>query len=177
MAVAWFLVPMVRSPAQPILDEDGVQIGTDNTVRRYCQMDDYTSQLAAVGGRWNETEVLGNKALVKVVAPQGAIDQLNQVAGFVKLPQRDPDTTLGDLSPAVRQGIRNNLEELGYPVQEIIDTLGSDLLNVTLRQVFKFAARRRLKPRYDSGTDTIVLDGAIVVPKDPDLVDTELVDT
>lgn len=165
MAVAWYIVPMARRvPVERTDEESGLPLPPDPQVRRYCQMDDFTADLAAVGGRWAAVEVLGQRAIVRVVAPQAALNQLANVAGFRRLPQRALDLTIGDLSLATRQAIRAELEAMGYGVGEIIQDLGAALMNVTLRQVLRFAARRRRKVRYDAEVDAIVDDGAIVMP-------------
>lgn len=164
MPVGWYIVPMVRRIEPGRVDDEGQPIAADDRIRRYCQMDDFDADLSAVNGRWVYAEVLGQKAIVRVVAPAAALAQLNAVPGFVRIPAHAMDTTLGDLSNAQRTAIRNHLEAMGYTTGSIIQSLGSNLANVTLRQVLRFAARRRRKVRYDAGTDTIIDDGTIVTP-------------
>lgn len=148
MAVAWFICPYKRrNPGQ-------------TPAQRYCAMDDFTTQIAADGGSWAETEVLGDVALVKVRANAATLTTINAASGFMRIPNHfDLSDTLGDLTAAQRTAILNKLLAMGYTQAEIDAALPADWTSVTLGQVLRFAARRRKKPRYDAGTDSIVLDG------------------
>jgi len=145
MAVAWFFAPYKRR-----------DFGTLRT--RYCSMDDFTVQIKADGGNWSESECLGNHAIVKVRANQATLDTINATPGMLRIPLALLDDQLSSLSAVQRTAIRTRLEALGYTLAEIQAAI-PDLANATLRDVLRFALTRRLKPRYDSGTDSIVLDG------------------
>lgn len=123
-------------------------------------MDDFTDQIQADGGTWSETEVLGNHALVKVRANAGTLTTINAATGFIRIPNHvDLNDTLGDLTGAQRTAIRDKALALGYTQAEIDEALPANWQAVTLRQVLRFFARRRLKPRYEVTTDEILLDG------------------
>ena len=159
MPVAWFFAPYKRLP--------------DPEPTRYCAMDDFTRQILAdpeyAGGEpWRECECLGDQAIVKVRASSTLLQTINAAPGFQRIPARftDLSQTLGDLTNTERTQLNNKLLSLGYTQQEINAALGSSLngwRSITLRQVFRFALTRRLKPRYDQATDTIMLDGPVQV--------------
>ena len=60
MAYGWFVVPYTRRNPGQVPPE------------RYCSMDDFTALIRAAGGDWDETEILGDAALVKAPARDGA---------------------------------------------------------------------------------------------------------
>ena len=125
-------------------------------------MDDFTSAILLDGGNWSETEIQGNHAIVKVRASNTTLTDINAANGFVRIPNHtDLSATLGDLTTGQKNALKNFLNSIGYTNQEINDALPTDWTSVTLRQVLQFAATRRHKPRYDTNTDTIVLDGAV----------------
>jgi len=150
MALAWFICPYKRrNPGE-------------TPPERYCSMDDFTSVIVADGGGWAETEILGDAALVKVRAASATLTTINQTPGFLRIPKHTSlSDTLGDLTAGERNAILNELLSLGYPQSEIDAALPANWQTVTLGQVLRFAARRRLRPRYDQGTDTIVVDGPV----------------
>lgn len=162
MAIGWYVVPYKR------------RTGEDRPTR-YCSMDDHTATIHAAGGAWAETEVLGNRAIVKVRATPAILTQLNGVAGFIRLPKDILDDSLASLSTGAKTAIRNELQSAGYTLGEIQARFGSDLGQYTLRDVLRFFASRRLKPRYDVGTDAIILDGAVQPCRDIESVDGEVV--
>jgi hypothetical protein len=123
-------------------------------------MDDHTAAIRADGGAWAETEILGNMAIVKVRATAATLTTIADATGFTRLPLSVLDNSLASLSTTQRTAIRNKLNDMGYSVAEIQARFGSDLSIYTLGDVLRFAASRRLKPRYDAATDTIILDGA-----------------
>lgn len=148
MAIAWYICPYNRRNPGGIPPQ------------RYCAMDDFTAQIQADGGAWAETEILGSAAIVKVRAAAGTLITIAQAPGFLRIPNHtNLDDTLGDLTTGQRNAILNELQTLGYTQQEINATLPANWQSVTLRQVLRFAATRRLRPRYDAGTDSIVCDG------------------
>lgn len=157
MALTWFICPYKPRPSKPRF--------------RYCAMDDFTPQIRADGGDWHETEVLGNRAVVKVRALLVTLTTIAATPGFQRMPKDHLDDSLSDLSPLARQEILDQLEAMGYSLAEIQAALGNDLGTKTLREVLRFAATRRLKPRYDAGTATIVLDGPIQACRSVESVD------
>jgi len=162
MAVAWFIIPYKRDP--------------NVLATRYPAIDDHTAEIESYGGRWSETEVLGNFCIVKVRAPVAVLNALAAIDGYRRLPKDRLDDPLSDLSVQVLKQIRNELEDMGYPLAEIKDRFGNDLSIYTLRDILKFATRRRLKPRYNASTDEIILDGPVQPVKPLELVDTEIED-
>lgn len=144
MAVGWYIVNYERKVDQPL-------------PTRYCAIDDYTAEIQGYGGWWTETEILGNRAIVKVRARPAVLTALNSI--FKRLPKNRLDDSLADLPPGVKQALKDELLDMGYTVAEILEHLPSDLGDYTLRDVLRFAARRRLKPRYNPETDTIICDG------------------
>lgn len=161
MPIGWFIAPYKRR--------------TDATrPTRYCAMDDFTAQITSDGGAWTESEVLGDCAVVKVDASATTLQTIAGTSGFQRIPLQRLDDPLSSLTNAQRNAIRNRVIAMGYTQAEINAAL-PNLANVTLGQVLRFIATRRLKPRYDSATDTIVLDGEIQTPRSIDSVDAEVV--
>ncbi len=148
MAIAWFICPYKR---------ETFNVGP--FVGRYCAMMDFSPQIKADGGAWSESEVLGNHAIVKVRASAETLDLINAAQGFIRLPKTLLTESLSSLTNAQKTAIVDKLKALGYTITEIRDNLGNNIGNKTLGDVLRFAARRRLKPRYDKDTDTILLDG------------------
>lgn len=159
MAVGWYIVPYKRD--------------TRWRAARYPEIDDYTDQIQAAGGRWAETEVLGNRCLVKVRAPTAVLDALDGV--YKRLPKDRLDDSLADLPAGVKQALKDEALDMGYSVAELRARFPGDLGDYTLRDVLRFMATRRLKPRYDSETDSIILDGVAQACRRVDSVDTEVV--
>jgi hypothetical protein len=125
---------------------------------RYSAMDDYTQQIIYTdGGNWAETEILGDRAIVKVRAEEATLLTLNGV--FRRIPKDRLDDSLSDLPLAVKNAIKNEILDAGYTLQEVQEHFTQDLGEYTLKDVLKFMTRRRLRPRYDKDTDTIVCDG------------------
>lgn len=146
MAIAWFLCPYVRKP--------GIR------VMRVCAMDQFTAPIRTDGGAWSETEVLGDRAIVKVAASPATLSLIASAPTFRRIPLALLDDPLSSLTTGQRTAIKNEILDAGYNLAEI-DAALPDLAAVTLRQVLQFLATRRLKPRYDAQTDAIVLDGPI----------------
>lgn len=162
MPTTWFICPYKRRDY-------------NNQIGRYCAMDDFTPQIIADGGSWSESEVLGNRAIVKVNADASTLSLIAGTTGFKRLPKDLLNSSLSDLTAGQKQALRDEVLDMGYTISEINDAFPNDLGTYTLKQVLQFMATRRLKPRYDGGTDTIILDGAEVVPKDIDKADSEVV--
>jgi hypothetical protein len=139
-------------------------------------MDDYTAQIYELGGRWSETEVLGNRAIVKVRAGAGVLNALAAEPGIRRLPKDRLGDSLADLPTGVKRALRDELVDMGYTPAEIQARFGSDLGVHTLRDVLRFMASRRRKPRYDRATDAIFVDGEVQVCRPVDDVDAEVVE-
>lgn len=148
MAIGWFIADYKR------------RLGIDSPTR-YCAMDDYTVLIRADGGIWHESEVLGNRAIVKVRAAPSTLTTIAADANIRRLPKDALNISLSDLTTPQKNAIRNELLDAGYTAQELTARFGADLGAFTLGDVLRFMASRRLKPRYDKPTDTIILDGAI----------------
>lgn len=159
MAIGWFLVPYATQTFR------GINAG------RYCAMQNFSTQIAADGGNWAETEVLGGYAIVKVRAAPATLTAINNAVGFTRLPKDKLDDPLSDLTNPQKVALRDKVISLGYTLEEITARFGNDLGQYTLRQVLRFVASRRLTPRYDPNTQTVVLDGNEVVPLSVDVVD------
>ena len=159
MSIAWYIVPY------QIKREPG------NTYRRVA-LCDFHEQIVADGAQWAETEVLGNRAIVKVKASDAIIAVLD--ARYKRLPKDILDDSLSDLPVAAKIAIKNEILDMGYTIEEIQERFGNDLSQYTLRDVLKFMARCRLKPRYIPETDTIVCDGIEQECRSIEFVDSEI---
>ena len=159
--IAWFICKYRR------------RIGAPRPTR-YCSMNDYTTQIRADGGAWTETEVLGNHAIVKVLANTDTLQTIANDPDFIRLPKDRLDDSLSDLGTTAKNTIRNKILELGYSLSEIQERFGNDIGDYTLKDVLLFVAKRRLKPRYDSNTDDIICDGIEQVVRPLNDVDKEI---
>jgi len=160
MAIGWYIVPYKRDTrfVRPV---------------RYPAIDDYTDQIVAAGGQWAETEILGNRCIVKVRAPAAVLTALSSV--YKRLPKDRLNDSLSDLPAAVKQALKEEVLDQGYTLAEIRARFGDDLGAYTLRDLLRFMATRRRKPRYDEETDTIHVDGEIQVCRSVESVDAEVV--
>lgn len=140
---AWYIAPYKRRE-----DED--------KPIRYCAMDNYTAGILESGGWWSETEVLGDRAIVKVRASGEMLATLDGV--FKRLPFDHLGGSLASLTIEERSGLVGEMLDMGYSGGEITNALG-DLQGGSLGDVLDFMATRRLQPRYDAQTDQIILDG------------------
>ena len=161
MAICWYIIPYKRqlpnSGPFPV---------------RYCEIDDYTSEIYAAGGAWTETEILGDRAIVKLRAPDAF--QTQATALWKRLPKDRIDDSLSDLSNAAKKKIRDEILDQGYTIQQINDRLPNDFGTYTLRQVLHFMATKRRKPRYDRDLDEIFIDGIDQPCRSIDSVDAEV---
>jgi hypothetical protein len=81
--------------------------------------------------------------------------------------------SLASMTAGERNQLSNAVLSLGYTQAELDGAMGSKLAlwrTHVLADLLNMAATRRLKPRYDSGTDTIVVDGPVQPVKPVDLV-------
>ena len=162
MAVGWFVCGYTRQDIGSI-------------PARVCAMVAFSAPLRAVGGVWREIEVLGGRALVKVRAPSAALDTLAAQPGIRRIPLAFLDESLSSLTQNQRNAIRQELLDAGYTDAQITSAL-PDLAATTLREVLRFFASRRQKPRHDAVADDIVLDGPDQPCEDVDAVDASLPD-
>jgi hypothetical protein len=147
MPVAWYIAPYKRDD-------------TADSPTRYCAMDDYTANILASGGKWTETEILGDRAIVKVRASVAVLQTLNGV--FKRLPKDLLDDSLSSLTTGQKNALRNEALDQGYTLAEIQARFGNDLGQYTL------------KPRYDIQNNLIVLDGDIQSCRSIESVDAEV---
>ncbi|MCG3208621.1 MAG: hypothetical protein FOGNACKC_02232 [Anaerolineae bacterium] len=159
MPVAWYIVPYkIRADEAELI--------------RYPAIDDYTRQIYANGGQWSETEVLGNRCIVKVRAAAAVLAALDSI--YKRIPKDRLDDKLGTLSGAIKSALRNEILAAGYSLSEIQDRFGSDLGQYTLRDVLHFMASRRIEPRYDKSASSFVFDGPARPCRSIDEVDAEV---
>jgi len=144
----------------------GYELKADRPWMRFCTMDNFSAQIAADGGNWSESEVLGGNAVVKVQASDTTIAAIAAAPGFSRMLTKWALTdTLADLTTAQRNALNTKLLGLGYSQAEINTALGATLADwrgKTLGALLRFAATRRLTPRWDSIQQQIVLDGEFV---------------
>jgi hypothetical protein len=158
MPTAWYIVPYKRRPAWP--------------PTRYPAIDDHTAQIRALAGEWTETEILGNRCIVKVRAPAAALEQLATLPNYKRLPKDRLDDPLADLPPAALTALRDEILDQGYTLAEIQARFpDANLANTTLGDVLRFMATRRRKPRWDPDVEEIVLDGPVQTSRPVDEVD------
>jgi len=149
--MAWFIAPYKRDTPYP---------GIPGSIRRYCIVRDAAAQIKADGGSWQAVEVLGNLAVVKVQASAATYTAIAALPGVVRVPKDLLNDPLSSLTAGQRTAIRNQVLAAGYTSEEVTARF-PNLATNTLGDVLRFLATRRLKPRYDRATDTIICDGAV----------------
>ena len=157
--IAWFIVPYKRRDIF-------------HRRVRYCAMDDFTTQINSDGGRWAESEILGNRAIVKVRASSSTIALIAET--FLKIPLSSLDDSLSSLTTNQNNVIKNQMIESGYSLAEIKSRFESGLSLFTLRDLLRFMSSRRQKPRYDVQKNEIICDGISIGCRDIDSVDREV---
>lgn len=160
MPIAWYIVLWKRKD-----QEQGL-------IRRTCAIRDYSTMIKNDGGNWRAIEVLGGRLLVKVKASTATLSLLD--TKFKRLPKDRLDDSLSDLPSNIKTMIKNEILDMGYTLSEIQQKLGSNFNQKTLREVLKFMATRRRKPRYDKATDTIFCDGDIRACNSIEVIDKEV---
>lgn len=165
MPLAWYAAPYKRRD--------------DTTPGRYCAMDDFTTQILADGGNWTETEILGDHAIVKVRASDATLALIDAANGFFGVPKRWTDLTssLATMTNGERNQISALVLSLGYTQAELDAAMGSTLAlwrQKTLKTLLDFMATRRLQPRYNQPTDTIVCDGPLQPVRSVESVDAQV---
>ena len=146
MPVGWFIAPYKRGTAP-------------GRAERYVVVHDLNASIAADGGFWSETEILGQVAIVKVRASEATLQAVGGLAGVDRIPVARLDDPLSSLTNTQRTAIRNRVLALGYNQEELVAALPGNLGQYTLRQLLRFIATRRRRVRYDAETDTIIDDG------------------
>jgi len=148
MSTRWYLSPFVRDV-------------TDITKPvRYCQINDQSGVIQKAGGViFQDIEISGNHGLVFIAAPLDVHTTL--ASSFVPLPNLGLADKFGDvLNASDRTGLFDKLRMLTYSSEEITSRLRTvDLSTVRFGEYLNFMRTRRLKPRYDKATDSIILDG------------------
>lgn len=151
--MAWFIVPYrLRQRGERVI--------------RYCAMDDYTRAIHAEKGAWDEIEIVGNQALVKVEAPTAVLNQIRRDLDFFEI-----INNLQDADPDTLNSIREKMQSLGYSDKEIQTTLGDDLSVVTQKQVVEFCAQRSQMGYYDAARGEVVLEQEKAATKPVDEVE------
>lgn len=164
MAIAWFLAKftVINNPSGwPYY-------------RRIEPWREYLADIASVNGVWAGAECLGNHLVAKIRASQETLDAIAALPDVIRLPKNLLSASLSDLTAQQKTVIVNKLQEMGYPLSEIRDSLGNNVGTKTLGDVLRFAAKRRLTPRFDKDQGVMVLDGAERSTKSIDLVDDEV---
>lgn len=144
------------------------RLGAGGRKVRYCAMDDHTAAIKR--GGWSESEILGDRAIVKVSDSKAVIDS---ITACTKLPLNDLKSSLNSITSEQLTSIHDEILDEGYS-QEELDSAIPDLKSSTLETVLKFMATRRLQPRYDFVGDKIVLDGPVQPVKSIDILDKEV---
>jgi len=151
MPLGWFITPYKRRDL--ILDGFLIRPG------RYCAMDDFSEQIFAEGGTWEEIEVLGDSAVVKVRASNALLSTIDAAPNFIAIPRRWVDLTssFANMTNGERNQINNKLQSLGYTTQEITAVMGSNLTSWrarTLDDLLGLLCSKRFKPAR-SGNDYV----------------------
>jgi len=169
---AWFLCPMKQLPSK----NPGLQIPEDIETNgeawrtymfkkrpsRTCRISEFRDAILADSGKFRVVEVLGNHAIVKVLATVETLQAIAAADGINRFPKDQLNDSLSSLTTNQKDFLNTKIQALGYSLSEIRDRFGDDLGSYTLGDVIKFIAKRRKKPRYDIFTDTITADGDII---------------
>lgn len=156
MPVGWFLAPYVLRTGPPPGAPAGVP--SPPVPIRYLQVADLSRRIRGEGGGWAATEVLGQRAIVKVRATSQTLALIAALPGVTRFPLARLDDPLGSLTTQQRAALRDLVLSLGYTAAELRAAVGADLATVTLGDVLRFAASRRRKVRRAAG-GAIVDDG------------------
>lgn len=163
MALGWFIVPYKRRNPGEVPPE------------RYCEIDDLTATIRSEGGTWDETEILGDKALVKARASSATLTLVSNVSGVFTIPNKwiEMQDSLVSMTAGERNQLQSAVLSLGYTQAELDSAMGNTLAQWrthVLGDLLTMAATRRLQPRYVTATDTIVCDGPVQPVKNVNLV-------
>lgn len=171
MAVAWYLAPLVREPADPDAPKG---IRRVRMLPAHLAVDDL---IAADGGRSAWTEVLGQYVIVKVRASATTLSAIAALPNVTRLPASRLDEPLSSLGTAQKTAMRTLVRDRGYTLAEVQARFPDDLGTYTLRELLRFIATRRRKVRYDADTDTVIDDGDLQPVRPIEDVDAEVEDT
>jgi len=153
MPIAWFIC-LYKLSEQRVLGKPV----------RYCAMDDFTQDIIYKDkGNWAESEILGNKAVVKVSASEETIKKVSETKDFEQLDITDIKATL---TVEQQTDITSKAVGIGYTTADI-----SAKSLVTQKDALELLTSYRRKPRYDADTDTVILDGVVQVCRSIDDVD------
>lgn len=163
--MAWFIAPFIRINELPAYLSHP---------QRGCIVRQLRDQIRTDGGRYHAVEVLGDRAVVKVVGV--SVATLNAIAalpGVVRIPKDLLNDQLSTLTAGQRTAIRNQVLDAGYTMAEV-NARFPNLANNTVGDVLRFLATRRLKPRYIQATDTIICDGEVQACESIDVLNEEI---
>ena len=114
---------------------------------------------------WNEIEIEGNRAIVKITAPALVITELSN--SFQRL-QDNVDIVLTDSTAQERNNLRDLLLSVGYVQRDINQKFPDGLNNTTTREILKEVAKAgRTKPRFDPDSQMVVFDSGVRVNCEP----------
>lgn len=140
MATAWYIADLVVPTVGP-------RAGMPNT--RDCAVLAYADLIQQDGGRWGFVEVLGGRTVCRVRASVSTLQAIALDPHCRRIPADLLADPLSSLTAGRKSAIRQELLDMGYQLSELQASLGSDLGAVTLGQVLRFAATRRLRARWD----------------------------
>jgi len=112
-------------------------------VWRELPISDFTPEIQGSDGHWSEIEFLGNRALVKVRAPDAVLATLD-AQGWPRVPQRPLGTRLSSLTLSQRAALRDQVLAAGYSLQDFQQAL-PDFTQNTLADFLRFLCSRRQK--------------------------------
>lgn len=169
MAVGWFLAPYTIEPPTTEWPKGRRLTPWRPLLARICNED---------GGAWAGAECLGNHLVAKIRASEVTLAEIAALPGVARLPKALLSSPLADLTPQQKAAIRNKLEVLGYTLAEIRADLGNDIGERILRDVLRFALKRRFGFRFDEPSQTLVFDGPErPIGKPVESIDSEVSDT
>ncbi len=148
MAIAWYIVPYVRDR----------RIGSPQPCR-CCELCFDNKQIWDAGGKWTCVEVLGNRAIVKINAPDAILTMVD--SKYKRLPKDRLDDSLSDLPSGVKTALKNEILNMGYTLADVQAKFGDNLRQNTLKDVLKFMVKRKRQFRYVPETDDFVCDGDV----------------
>ncbi|KKL92142.1 hypothetical protein LCGC14_1887660 [marine sediment metagenome] len=155
--IAWYIAPY--------------KIELDDSSGRYCAMNDYTNQIIYIDkGNWSESEVLGDRAVVKVNASASTLAALDSV--FERMPKDGLDDSLSAVSISDKLALKNEGLDMGYSNAEWEEEFPNNLDTYQLKDILQFYTKRRLKPRFDG--NKIIIDGIEQVCRTIESVDAEV---
>lgn len=129
---------------------------------RVSAFESYHDDLTKEGAKWRYEEIAGNRCLVRAEMSGALAQTIALDVNCLPLPLKRLDQTLGELSLAARNTLRDIAVEMGYSLTEIRDRLGNNLASVTLGQLLRFLASRRIKPQYNADKTDVVFDGPVI---------------